>query len=314
MRHHVPLAVGFTAVLLLTVAACGDSSSGPSATPSEYQTIDEFMGRADAQAEEEAYVALRSEIETRIVDCMAGHGLEYVPRPADPGRPVLGEGMSDAEFGRTYGYGIFTGVLDEARWIAEHGDDEGQDPDTMWGDFTDDVESYMVLVDQCNEQAEVELGRPEPGLREALSVSVEEAWRPLEGALDDLERDIETDDRLVAAWDEWSACLDEKGYSFESEENIESYLMGKLEGLGESLTEGTLLLDEAMERDLQPLADEEIAIATADLACRTDVERIRVELQREYGGLFIDQHREELEAIRDLEQQFAAILLEGWQW
>jgi hypothetical protein len=111
-----------------------------------------------------------------------------------------------------------------------------------------------------------------------------------------------------------SACLDEKGYSSSSEEDIESYLVGKLEGLGESLAEGTLILDEAMETDLQPLADEEIAIATADLACRADVERIRVELQREYEGLFIDQHREELEAIRELEQQLAAILLEGWQW
>lgn len=314
MRHRVPLAGGFAAILLLTAVACGDSSSGPPATPSEYQTINEFMGRGDAEAEHEALVALRSEIETRVVDCMVGHGLEYVPRPAEPGRPVLGEGMSDAEFVRTYGYGVFTGVLDEARWIAEHGDDEGEDPDTLWGDFTDDVESYMVLVEQCSEQAEVELGRPEPGLREAASASVEEAWRPFEGALEDIERDIETDDRLVAAWDEWSACLDEKGYSFNSEEDIERYLMGKLDGLGESVTEGTLVLDEALERDLQPLADEEIAIATADLACRTDVERIRAELQREYEGLFIDQHREELEAIRELEQQLAAILLEGWQW
>ena len=130
MRHRVPLAGGFAAILLLTAVACGDSSSGPPATPSEYQTINEFMGRGDAEAEHEALVALRSEIETRVVDCMVGHGLEYVPRPAEPGRPVLGEGMSDAEFVRTYGYGVFTGVLDEARWIAEHGDDEGEDPDT----------------------------------------------------------------------------------------------------------------------------------------------------------------------------------------
>ena len=137
----------------------------------------------------------------------------------------------------------------------------------MWGEFTDDVESYMVLVDGCNEQAEVELGRPEPGLRDALSASIEEAWRPFEGALEDIEQDIETDDRLEAAWVDWSTCLAKKGYSFNSEEEIESYLMAELGGLGESVTEGTLIVDEAMERDLQPLADEEIAIATADHGC-----------------------------------------------
>ena len=122
MRHHLPLAVGFTVVLSLTSVSCGDSSSGPPATPTEYQTIEEFMGAGDAQAEHEAYVKLRAEIERRIVDCMAAHGLEYVPQLADPGRPVLGEGLTDAEFVRIFGYGISTGVLEEARWNAEHPD------------------------------------------------------------------------------------------------------------------------------------------------------------------------------------------------
>ena len=310
MRHRIPLAVGSTVVLLLTSVSCGDSSSGPSGTPSVYQTIDEFIGPGSPEVEHEAYVALRNEIEMNVVDCMAGHGLEYVAQAADPGRPVLGSGMTDAEFKSTYGYGIVTAVLDEARWNAEH-PDEGADPDTLWGDFTDDVETYMILVDQCNEQIEVELGRPEPGLPE-LRASIEEAWRPLEGELEDLERRIESDDRLVRAWDEWSACLEEKGYSFDSEDDIDSYLMGRLSG--ESVTEGTLVLTDEMERNLEPLVEEELAIASADLACRTDVDRTREEVRCEHEGLFIDEHREDLESIRELEQQLAAIFLEGWQW
>lgn len=311
MRHRIPLAVGSAVVLLLVSVSCGDSSSGPSGTPSVYQTIDEFMGTGGPEAEHEAFVALRNEIEMKVVDCMAGHGLEYVARHADPGRPVLGQGMTDAEFKSTYGYGIITAVLDEARWNAEH-PDEGADPDTLWGDFTDDVETYMILVDQCNEQIEAERGRPEPGLREALSASIEEAWRPLEGDLEDLERRIESDDRIVTAWDEWSACLTEKGYSFDLEEDIDSYLMGRLSG--EGVTEGTLILTDELERDLQPLVEEELAIAAADLACRIDVDRIHEEVRREHEGLFIDEHREDLESIRELEQQLSAILLEGWQW
>ena len=58
----------------------------------------------------------------------------------------------------------------------------------------------------------------------------------------------------------------------------------------------------------------ELAIAAADLACRDGVDRIREEVRCEHEGLFIDEHREDLESIRELEQQLSAILLEGWQW
>lgn len=311
MRHRTHLAVRFTVVLLLVSASCGDSSSGPPATPSQYQTVDEFMGSAGPEAEYAAFLALRNEIESRIVECMAGHGLEYVARDPEPGRPVLGEGMTEAEFMATYGYGVFTLVLDEARWNAEHPDD-GEDPESLWGDFTDDVETYMALVERCSEQAEIELGRPDPGLREALRESVDAAWRPLEGALEDLERRIETDDRLETAWDTWATCMADKGHDFDSVDDIEGYLWDELSGT--NVTEGTIILDEGLERDLQPYVDEELAIAADDLACRGDIASIEMEVRRELEGLFIDEYRADLETIRELEQQFNAILLEGWQW
>jgi hypothetical protein len=279
------------------------------------QTLDEFMG-VDADAEQQGFLDLQARIGELTVECMSDQGLEYAVREGDPGsRPPLGEGLSDDDFMLRYGYGVFTGVLDEARWNTEYPPEEqGADPDTLYGEFTDDVEAYMVVLDECTDQIERDLGRPEPGVREALVASIDEAWSPLESELEGVQRLIEGDSRLAEVEEAWSACMSDKGYDFDTDEDIESHLEAKLDDFEASINTGTLVLTTDLERDIQPLIDEELAIAAADLVCRPELDRIRLELQRQYEGLFIDEHRAQLEEIRALEQQLMEIFVEGWQW
>ena len=129
-----------------------------------------------------------------------------------------------------------------------------------------------------------------------------------------LSRRNQDDPRLAAAEESWSTCMADAGYDFAAEEDVERYLMEKLAELEETANLGTLVLTVAFERDVQPLVDEELAIAAADLACRADLDRIRADLTREYEGAFIADHREQLEEIRELDRQFMEPILEGWQW
>lgn len=318
MRNRTSLAVGLTIILALVSAACAETTSEPQRAPSELETLDEFIGWADfdEEAEHQAYVVLRSRIEGMLVECMADKGLEYAAREADPGsRPLFGEGLSDSEFRLQYGYGVFPGLLDEARWNSEHPpEDVGADPDVLWGDFTDDLDSYMVVLEECTVQVEEELGRPEPGLRETMSASIAEAWSPLEPLLEDMQRQMEEDSRLAEAEKGWSVCMDDKGFDFATDEDIDRYLMAKLGEFEEEANLGTIVLTAPFEKDIQPFIDEEMAVAAADGACRAELDRVRLQLQREYEGRFIDEHRDELEKIRQLEQRLMEVILEGWQW
>jgi hypothetical protein len=317
MTARIDLRISVALILTVAVVSCADTTSGPGATPSELQTLDEFMGWGTAaqEAEYEAYVDLRNTIEEMLVVCMAEHGLEYVPREADPGsRPVLGEGMSESEFMSTYGYGISSAMLDEARWNLEYPPDEvGEDPDTLWGEFTDDVESYMVLHDECEAWAEEELGRPDPSGIEALAASVDEARVSLEGDYEEMQERMARDERLTEAEEAWTECMGDRGYDFGTVEDIERYLLDELGAVQENVGDGTMVLTRELETDLQPLVDEELAIAAADLDCRAELDPIRLDLQREYEGVFIDEHREELEELRELERQLME-LRGGWQW
>lgn len=316
MRKWTHLVVGFTMVLALVSASCGETASGPGGVPSELQTVDEFMSRADPEAEYRAFVGLGNRFEGMLVECMAEQGLEYAAREADPGsRPLLGEGLSDSEFMLEYGYGVFTAMFDEARWTSEHPPDEqGADPDVLWGEFTDDLEAYMVVLDECSVRVEEKLGRPDPGFVEALSASLDEAWDPIGSELEDIPQRIERDSRYVEAEKAWSACMADNGYDFATEEDIENYLMSRRDEFEEDANLGTLVLTAAFVKDLQPFIDEELAIAAADLACRAALDRVREELQPEYEGLFIDKHRDQLEKIRELDQQLMEVIMEGWQW
>ena len=117
MGNRTHVAVVIIPILFLASASCAGTSSESRGAPPEPQTIDEFMGwdEVGEGAEHQAAAVLHTRIEAGLVECMAGRGLEYAPYEGPTGeRPVLGEGLSEREFMRTYGYGVFTGMLEPA--------------------------------------------------------------------------------------------------------------------------------------------------------------------------------------------------------
>lgn len=320
MRNRAHSVVGIITILALASASCAGTSYEQRGSPPQLQTIDEFMvigmDEFGEEAEQRALADLQNRIEGLLVHCMADQGLEYVTYERDAEeRPVLGDGLTNSEFMIEYGYGVFTAIYDEARWNTEYPPEEvGVDPDVMWGEFTDDMDSYMAEMDECTDQIEEDLGRPEPGFLDGLRESVDEAWSPLEAKIEDMRRQLDRDSRLAEAEKDWSACMAGKGYDFATEEDLKSYLMSKLGEFQEGTTTDSATLTSDFEKDIQPFIDEEMAIAAIDVTCRGELDSLRQKLQREYEGWFIDDHRDELEKVREAEHRFMEVILEGWQW
>jgi hypothetical protein len=277
--------------------------------------VDEFMGwsETDAVSERQAQLDLQTQIDEMLVVCMDARGFEYAPYEGPTGdRPVFGVGLSDSEFMLEFGYGVFTSLYDDARWNSQDQSFEGLEPDEWYWSFADDPE-FMAALDECTVQIEEELGRPEPGFHESMMQSLDEAWGPLHSELEEIPRRIEKDSRYVEAEKTWSICMADSGYEFATGGQIEDYLWAKRGEYEEAANLGTVLLTESFEKDIRPFVDEELAIAAADVACRTELDKTREELRLEYEGLFIDKHRAQLEEIRTLEQELREVLMQGWQ-
>lgn len=314
MGHRVHV-VGVLAVLVaLSAISCGDTDQG--GVPSEYQTVDEFLGSSEAVAEAEyqAYIELQARIEGMLVECMDARGLEYSPYEGHTGdRPVIGAGLTTSEFLLEYGYGVFTSLYDDARWNTKDEEYEGLEPDEWYWSFADDP-AFMEALDECTNHIEIDLGRPEPGYTEDLVALLDEAWEPVSSEFEGIAGRIEKDDRYLDAERGWSACMAEKGHDFDSSRDPEAYLTDRRAEFEEAVNLGTVYLTDEFEKDIGPYLDEELEIAAADAACRTDLDRVRLDLQREYEGLFIDKHHDRFIEIRELDKQLRDVLMQGWQW
>ncbi len=307
MRDRIRLPLGLVVTSVLLAVSCGKPAVEP-------QTLDEFIGwdQFDERAAEEAWNDNWRQIEEMTVACMAEKGLDYTAWiPPDVGLgSFLEESLSDSEWKLRYGYGFFAVMITEARWTVEHAEELAEgNPNWVHAEAVPEDVDYDYWVESwaCQELAELEVrGEPDTELIPAL----EKAWSPLEEFREELQHDLENDPRLRDAREAWSACMAGQGYDFDTEEDIEDYLFS----IGENLEEGALIgliRGEISEAVVQPLADEELAIAAADVACRGDLDRLHEELRAEYEGKFIAEHREQLEKIRVLEQQFMQMLLEG---
>jgi hypothetical protein len=152
---------------------------------------------------------------------------------------------------------------------------------------------------------------------------LDEAWNELGPKFDQLWERIYADERVVAVNAEWSDCMGEAGFDFADEEEIWQYLDGLMMELweGEDGSPDTTVPEDEPEEgdleeewspfpfgvsraDIEALADEELEIAGADLACRRDhaLDEIVDEVRAEYEAQFIAENRAQLEKIRELEQ------------
>lgn len=276
--------------LLLLVACGGGSDEGPSqtqqATPGGNGSGQ--IGREEFGMNEEQLVTAIENGESSIASCMSAAGFEY--SPIDPvtfreGMSSLGAvaGLSDEEFVAQYGYGFTT--LPPTQ-VFRFGDEN----ETIFNELSpsDRIAYERTLIGENNEATFVYMleiedftgagGCTKTAIDEVFS---EEQRNPnFQNPFDVL---VEQDPRYVAALEEWSGCMADAGYDYESPEDAEDELIEQLDDLTKGADPSTLTGTDADA--LAELQAEEVAIALADLDCQeqflVDVEQ---QVERDISG------------------------------
>ena len=266
-----------TAALLM--AACGGGAnsgspvgSGPGQEPQASfgsggpatGIIEEF-GMTQAQL-----VTNIESVESGIASCMAAAGFEYIPidpvtfRAAQDALKSV-PGISDQEFVAQYGYGITTlppaqdfGVGAENKRIHD-----GLAPNeqvayqrTLLGDDT--KATFMLTL-------ESEDFSPTGGCTRTV---VEQVFTPDQLSatfVNPFDALVEQDPRMVAAREQWSACMRNGGYDFQRQSDAEDQLTERLAAITQGADPSTLT--GSAKKTLTELQGEERAIALADLDC-----------------------------------------------
>lgn len=261
--------------------------------------------------------------EEAIARCMAAEGFDYVPyvpniqwSVVDGGVAVLTPGGGELpdlppdEFAAQYGYGISTrqpqdveaadvdpnaAIVDamsvpervayyQALFGAEQSlDSQGRPNAEMVGD-----------PDSCWEQAATEVWGGRGGT--VATDPVLAAFAPLLEQIAAIEDRIAADPRMTAATDAWSACMADAGFPGYTDLNAPQ------SGVAQRAREvmGTALDPAAADPDeLAELQRFEIAIATADEACRAGYGEVYRQVRHDLEAQFVEQHRTELEQYRD---------------
>jgi hypothetical protein len=285
----------------LVLAGCGGDSDD-SAEPAG--DVEEQLGFDDEGIQER-----ERQVEEHIRDCMEAQGFEYVPvDPAARQAQLVGSAdLPEEEFIEQFGYGIST--LYEERQ-ARVGDPNarireqlsptdraaydvalrGQNADATFflamdtGDFTE--------LGGCTREATIEVF----GGADTLQTLIEK--------LDELDEQINADSRMVAAFQKWSECMQQEGFSFGTNpDDIDLYIEDKLAeivGDGTSTTDGAGTSASAASDGSEPsppatydaealasLQREELQIAQADFRCEEEViAPVEEEVRPEYEEAF----------------------------
>jgi hypothetical protein len=359
------------AVLAMSLAACtsggSDADSGttvggaaPVDEPSQTtvaaegeQTLAAFMGwDVDPEDAEAQYREQEARIQESIRQCMVAEGFEYVPvePPADAFGVV--DERTPEEWAAEQGFGITTWVGNEEAFSG---------PETEWVDPNQEIvdamsESereayYAALYGSEEEQQAGTTSEIDPETGEEVFYSEGfgfgcsgEAYEAEYGNQDDLYTElgpeleamnerIMADPRIVALDTEWSACMADKGYTYESQEKmyeeVSTDLQARLDAIvgpnggyvdpfeGWTEEEINAFFEEKTEEEvnaffeqaqnqapeydvaaLEALQQEEIEIAVAAAECQGDFEEVYAEVSAEYESEFIAANQTKLEEIR----------------
>lgn len=315
----------------------GETEGEGAAAPGDGETLADFIpgmpsyDPTDEAAAEAQYRQQEQQVQEAIRDCMAAEGFEYVPYvPSDDAFFVGPE--TEEEFAKEYGLGIAPDLLRQGEFDEEAMQEyEDANPNTAIVNAMDQAEQqeyYRVLygdepdIDfETATEEEIDAAyrdyRPdgcEPNAYEAVydSAASEAFYEEFGQAMEENYARVETDPRIVELEQRWSSCMADEGYDFASQQDATVSILRQLEEVGaitdleidpegfgwgygsEGIEPGS-----AKEAAVQAIADEEIEIALASLACREGFEEVYQEVYQDAEARFIEEHRAELEQWRD---------------
>ncbi|QJW37457.1 hypothetical protein [Cellulosimicrobium protaetiae] len=315
-RRVTALRTTSTALLLvstLALAACGGDDAATDASTDGPLT--EFFADVYGDWDEETAQAEQMEIEEAMARCMVEQGFEYQPVDQSAMSYTTSTDEQDPEkYAAEYGYGF--SVYQEPSEEEQAAMDAWVDPnqeyveamseseqtayyEALYGEqafmeYDEDAEmpEYDPATAGCQGAAELEVRGDQNALYESAEmVSFNEATTQLY-------EDIAADPRLKEADTAWSACMADAGFAgYTTPQEAMDDMMERSNGLWEGTDpEGP------SEETIQEAQDLERDTAVADLACKEEVgyEKVQLDVQRELEGAFVEEHRAEMEVVRDL--------------
>ena len=357
-----------TALAAFVIAACGGGGAadpeGTGTTADDgVETMADFFGYGtdDPEAAEAEYRAQEARIQEAIRACMAKAGFEYQPMVPPEDSFMVGEDWDEEEWVRTQGFGISTWYGNEEdttsdvperaeEWVdpnQEMLDAMSESEQTAWyealyGTEEENMEGATTEIDPetgeeytmttgygagCNGEAyEAEYGE---------TAATDELWQEINPAMEAMYQQVQADPRIVELDQEWSACMADAGYEYESMSAMQEAvytdfqarfdeIVGPNGGFADPFADWTQAeIDAFFEEksqeeidaffaeaeqasrenvDMEALAalqQEEIDLAVADFECRGDYYEVFQEVSEEYEADFVAANREILEQIRD---------------
>ncbi|MCL2091549.1 MAG: hypothetical protein FWH11_10210 [Micrococcales bacterium] len=240
---------------------------------------------SDLDFDDDITVVLIAAQEDLVAACMKEQGFDYTPTSLDTDQVAALLDWGSEEFTQTYGYGITTtwqDIPEMATTETETLDESSQVmyeayQEALWGtglgEDEDDGETW--LPGGCYGEAFAQLGM---GL---LTSTVAQD-------ITDLTRQVDADDTVVAALYEWSVCMADQGYHYETPTEAQSSIQER------AFTDDGQTVSGAALTELQ---EEEIATAVADHKCSTDLERIRAIVLARLETDYYADHKTEVDAF-----------------
>lgn len=315
-RRVTALRTTSTALLLvstLALAACGgeDEATG-SATEGP---LSEFFADVYGDWDEEKAQAEQMEIEEAVARCMVEQGFEY--QPVDQSGMSFTSSTEDQdteEFAAEHGYGFSVPIepseeeqaamdawVDPNQEYVEAMSESEQTAyyEALYGDmasmeYDEDAEmpEYDPSTAGCQGAAQEEVYGDQNALYES------EEMVAFNEATTQLYEDVAADPRLQEVDTAWSECMAEAGFTgYATPQEAMDDMMERSNALWEDgSAEGP------SEEAQQEVQDLERDTAVADFACKEDVgyEKVQLDVQRELEAAFVEEHRAEMEVVRDL--------------
>ncbi len=289
---------GLAALMASLAVACGGDSSAPAVdssasnggptSSSPQETTSGQVGTEEFGMNDEQLVTAIDLVESLIASCMAEAGFEYTAIDTVSFREAMDTlnqppGLADEEIVAQYGYGISTmppvtefgfGPENEALRASLSQADEVAYLRTLLGD---DLEATFIQTLEDEDFADV--GGCTQESVEAVFTS-EQLDPNFQNPFDVL---VAADPRMRAANEEWSACMGDEGFDFDTPDDAEDEIADRLETLtdGEdasSLSGGDLVA-------LAEIQADERAIAVLDEAYQEEhLREVEEQVERDISG------------------------------
>lgn len=320
------------------------------------QTLAAYFGwdtGANPEESEAQYREQEARIQESIRLCMAEEGFEYIPMepPADS---FVVDDTTQVDWAAAQGFGITTWVGNEGATTDTTTAEEWVDPNQEIVEAMSESERnayYEALYGSEEEQQAEMTTEVDPETGEEIQMmsgygpgcqgeayqaeygNQEDLWTELGPELEAMNERIMADPRIVALDTEWSACMADKGYTYESQnamyeavykdfqarldaivgpnggyiDPFEGWTEDEINAFFEEKTEDEInaFYEQAQNQTpdydvaaLEALQQEEIDLAVAAAECQGDWEEVYMEVSAEYEGEFIAANQAKLDEIK----------------